>query len=155
MYGKLEPVCTRIFTTTETIINIKHKGFIMEQSTAVELGKLIKAQAMFERFRRDMQDDRDQMGAVLAFKICYELALRVMEAVLAAEGLEATSPKDIFRKAVVAKIIADPEVWFSFQGKRNLTAHAYEQDNLTAIVAIFDLFSAELNKLVEHCNVQK
>src|SRR5260221_3521616 len=105
----------------------------MEQSVG-ELGKLIKAQAMFERFRRDMQDDRDQMGAVLAFKICYELALRVMKAALVVKGLQATSPKEIFRQAVVAKLITDPEVWFSFQGKRNLTAHVYEQEHLMAIV---------------------
>lgn len=121
----------------------------MEQSATVELGKLIKAQAMFEQFRCDMQDDRDQMGAMQAFKICYELALRTMKAVLVTEGLEATSPKEIFRKAALVKIISDPELWFNFQEKRNLTAHAYEQENVTSIVAIFDLFSAELSKMVQ------
>jgi len=89
----------------------------MEQSAA-DLDKLIKAQAIFERFRRDMQDDRDQMGAVQAFKFCYELALRVMKAALAVQGLESTSPKDIFRKAASAKIIDDSEVWFNFQEKK-------------------------------------
>ena len=39
-------------------------------TAAIELSKLIKAQAMFERFRSGMQDDRDQMGAVQAFKFC-------------------------------------------------------------------------------------
>ena len=106
----------------------------MEQSATVELGKLIKAQAMFEQFRCDMQDDRDQMGAMHAFKMCYELALRTMKAALAAEGQKTTSPKEIFRKAALVKIIADPAVWFNFQEKRNLTAHAYEQENVTSIV---------------------
>jgi len=119
----------------------------MEQS-AVELGKLIKAQAMFERFRRDMQDDRDQAGAVQAFKVCYELALRIIKAALVAQRVEATSPKDIFRKAADAKIVDNADVWFNFQEKRNLTAHTYEQENFAVIVATFDLFSAELNKVI-------
>jgi nucleotidyltransferase substrate binding protein (TIGR01987 family) len=120
----------------------------MEQSTG-ELGKLIKAQAMFERFRRDMQDDRDQMGAVLAFKICYELALRVMKAALVVKGLEATSPKEIFRQAAVAKLIPDSEVWFGFQGKRNLTAHVYEQENLITVVESFDIFSLNIEEMIQ------
>jgi len=124
----------------------------MEQSAA-DLDKLIKAQAIFERFRRDMQDDRDQMGAVQAFKFCYELALRVMKAALAVQGLESTSPKDIFRKAASAKIIDDSEVWFNFQEKRSFTAHTYEQENLTIIVGTFDLFSLELNKMIQAVSI--
>ena len=124
----------------------------MEQSTA-DLDKLIKAQVIFERFRRDMQDDRDQMGAAQAFKFCYELALRVMKAALVAQGLEATSPKEIFRKAALAKLIDDSDVWFNFQEKRNLTAHTYEQENLTVIVGIFDLFSSELNKMIKAVSI--
>src|SRR6266404_6507916 len=124
----------------------------MEQSAA-DLDKLIKAQAIFERFRRDMQDERYQMGAAQAFKFCYELALRVMKVALVAQGLEATSPKEIFRKAALAKIIDDSDVWFNFQEKRNLTAHTYEQENLTVIVGIFDLFSLELNKMIQAVSI--
>jgi nucleotidyltransferase substrate binding protein (TIGR01987 family) len=124
----------------------------MEQS-AGELGKLIKAQAMFERFRRDMQDDRDQMGAVLAFKVCYELALRVMKALLVVKGLEATSPKDIFRKAAVAKIVPDSDVWFIFQENRNLTAHVYEQANLVTILESFDIFSLNINEIIQAASI--
>jgi nucleotidyltransferase substrate binding protein (TIGR01987 family) len=120
----------------------------MEQSAA-DLDKLIKAQVIFERFRRDMQDDRDQAGAVQAFKVCYELALRVMKAALTVQGLEATSPKEIFRKAVLAKIVDDSDIWFNFQEKRNLTAHTYEEENLAVIVGIFDLFSVELDKVIQ------
>jgi nucleotidyltransferase substrate binding protein (TIGR01987 family) len=120
----------------------------VEQATT-DLDKLVKVQAIFERFRRDMQNDRDQMGATQAFKMCYELALRVMKVALIAQGVEVTSPKDIFRKASLAKLIDDINAWFNFQEKRNLTAYAYEQENLTAIVESFDLFSRELDKLIQ------
>jgi len=124
----------------------------MEQSSTT-LSKLIKAQAIFERFRRDIHDDRDQMGATQAFKFCYELALRMMKTILAAQGVEVSSPKDIFRQACLKKLIDDVDVWFDFQVKRNLTAHAYEEENLIAIVNNFDLFSTELDKLIKIARV--
>lgn len=120
----------------------------MDQSS-IDLSKLLKAQAVFERFRQGMKDDRDQAGAVQAFEFCYELAWKMMKRFLTARGQETGSPKDTFRAAALEKLIDDPEVWFEFQKKRNLTVHTYEQENLDAIVAIFDLFSTELSTLIE------
>lgn len=114
----------------------------------ISIDKLLKAQATFERFRTDMQDDRDQAGAVQAFEFCYELAWKIMKRVLAARGQETGSPKDTFRKAALEKIILDPEIWFEFHQKRNLTTHTYEHENLVAIVASFDQFSKELDTLI-------
>jgi nucleotidyltransferase substrate binding protein (TIGR01987 family) len=120
----------------------------MEKKT-IDLSKLLKAQAVFERFRKDMKDDRDQTGAAQAFEFCYELSWKMMKRVLATQGIDTESPKDTMRKAALAKIIDDPEVWFDFQEKRNLISHTYEQENLEAIVAIFDLFSTELGKVIK------
>ncbi len=44
----------------------------------LDVSKLIKAQQVFERFRTDMKDDRDQAGAVQAFEFCYELSWKMM-----------------------------------------------------------------------------
>jgi nucleotidyltransferase substrate binding protein (TIGR01987 family) len=121
----------------------------MEQkSTMLDFSKLLKAQAVFERFRNNMKDDQDQAGAVQAFEFCYELAWKMMKRYLATQGVEVLSPKDTFRKAAVAHIIDDPEVWFDFQDKRNLTAHTYEQENVDTIIKVFDLFSLELNTII-------
>lgn len=115
----------------------------------IDFSKLLKAQAVFERFRQDMRDDRDEAGAVQAFEFCYELVWKMLKRVLATQGVEATSPKDTFRKAGLAKLIDDAEIWFDFLEKRNLTSHTYEQENLDAIVAIFDVFSEELDKAIK------
>ena len=120
----------------------------MEQS-AIDFSKLLKAQAVFERFRSNMGDDQYQAGAVQAFEFCYELAWKMMKRILTTQGVDASSPKDTFRKAALAKLIDDPEVWFDFLDKRNLTSHTYEQENVDTIIAIFDLFSAELDKVIE------
>ncbi|MCE5315948.1 MAG: nucleotidyltransferase substrate binding protein [Parachlamydia sp.] len=115
----------------------------------IDLTKLLKARAIFERFRQDMQDDRDQAGAIQAFEFCYELAWKMMKRALESRGQEVGSPKDTFRKAALEKLIDDPELWFEFQQKRNLTSHTYEQENVTAILSIFDKFSKELVELIQ------
>jgi nucleotidyltransferase substrate binding protein (TIGR01987 family) len=104
---------------------------------------------MFERFRKNMKDDQDEMGAVFVFKMCYELSWKILKRMLAAQGVESTAPRDVFRKAGIAHLIDNPDAWFSFIEKRHLTSHAYEQENLDAIVQSFDSFSAELDNLVK------
>ncbi len=118
-------------------------------SAALDFNNLVKAQTVFERFRKNMQDDRDQAGAVQAFKICYELSWKVMKRILAAQGVESTAPRDVFRKANLAQLLDNLENWFSFIEKRHLTSYTYDQENVDAIVESFDLFSAELNKTIE------
>ena len=116
----------------------------------IDLTKLIKAQRVFEEFRQDMKTDRDKAGAIQAFEFCYELSWKMMKRFLASRGQETGSPKDTFRKAAIEKLIKDPEIWFDFQKKRNLTSHTYEQENLEAIIAIFDHFSQELAILINN-----
>lgn len=115
----------------------------------INIDKLIKASDIFERFRVDMVTDRDQAGAVQAFEFCYELAWKIMKRFLEAQGFECGSPRDTFRKAALEKIINEPELWFEFQRKRNLTVHTYERENLDLIVSIFDTFSTEMSRLIQ------
>ena len=121
----------------------------------IDLSKIVKAQATFERFRKSMTDeDITQAGTVQAFEFCYELAWKMMKRFLSTQGIETLSPKDTFRKAALAKIIDNPEVWFDFQEKRNLTAHTYEQENLDTIINILDSFSTELNTVITRIKAQ-
>ena len=116
---------------------------------SIDFSKLLKAQAVFERVRKDMQDERDQMGAAQAFEFCSELAWKMMKRVLQSKGIDVVAPKDVIRQAALVKIVDDPEVWFDFHEKRNLTSHTYEQENLIAIVEVFDLFSTEFDKVIK------
>lgn len=60
----------------------------------MDISKLIKAKAIFERFRKDMLDDRDEAGAIQAFEFCFELAWKMMKRFLGERGQETGSPKD-------------------------------------------------------------
>lgn len=119
-------------------------------NSILNLDKLKKAQAIFEKFRQNMIDDRDKAGAVQAFEFCYELSWKVLKRVLQNRGQETGSPRDTFRKAAVEGVLQDPEIWFIFQQKRNLTVHTYESQNLDEIVGMFDSFSLELEKLLRN-----
>ncbi len=119
------------------------------EKLGTDFSNLLKAQSVFERFRQDMITDRDKAGAVQAFKVCYELSWKTMKHILTAQGVESTAPRDVFRKAALARLIDNPEEWFAFIEKRHLTSYTYEQENVDVIVSGFDSFSRELNALIE------
>jgi nucleotidyltransferase substrate binding protein (TIGR01987 family) len=115
----------------------------------LRIQKLKKAQNLFELYRKDMVTDRDKAGAVQAFEFCYELAWKTMKKFLEDRGQATGSPKDTFRKALEEQLIKDPELWFDFQEKRNLTVHTYEQACVDLVLKEFDVFSRELQLLIE------
>lgn len=93
---------------------------MLEKKTKVKIDKLINARKVFETFRKDIITERDEAGAIKAFEFSYELSWKMMKRVLAANGIDTTTPKDVFRAAASAKIIDNPEDWFDFQEMRNL-----------------------------------
>jgi len=123
---------------------------IKEASMKINITSLLKARDVFENFRKNLNTDQEKAGAVQAFESCYELSWKTMKRVLSFRGVEVTTPRDTFREAALAKLIENPEDWFDFIRKRNLTVHTYDQENLQAIVAILDVFSRELHKLIEN-----
>lgn len=46
---------------------------------SIDITSLLKARTVFERFRSDMKDDRDEAGAVQAFEFCYELTWKTLK----------------------------------------------------------------------------
>lgn len=124
----------------------------MDASEKIDITKLVKARDIFEKFRKNMVDDQSKAGAVQAFEFSYELSWKMMRRLLESRGLEVGSPKDTFRKAVLEKLIDDPEIWFEFQKKRNLTVHIYNEEAMEDVISTFDTFSIELNKLVNILN---
>ena len=127
---------------------------MMNSSEKIDISKGIKARDVFERFRKNLVTDQDKAGAVQAFEFSYELSWKIMKHFLESEGYdEITFPNDAFRKAVLMKLIDDPEVWFEFRRKRNLSSHIYDEEELESVLSIFDPFSFELNKLIDRLKV--
>ncbi|MBI2707195.1 MAG: nucleotidyltransferase substrate binding protein [Proteobacteria bacterium] len=120
----------------------------VDDSEKIDISHIVKAQKVFEQFRQDLTTDKDKTATVQAFEFCYELSWKLMKRVLNSRGLEVASPKDTFRQAALNHLIDDPELWFEFQKKRNLTVHSYNKENLEIIISIFDLFSKEMEQLI-------
>lgn len=113
-------------------------------NSKIDIGYIKKAQAVFEKFRQNLNSEQEKAGAVQSFEFCYELAWKLMKRILESRGLEVGSPKDTFRKAWEEGLITNPEIWFEFQQKRNLSVHTYNQDCLEDIIKSFESFSYEL-----------
>ncbi len=115
----------------------------------IDISNLLKARDVFERFRRHLESDQEKAGAIQAFEFCYELIWKTMKRVLEKKGIEVRSPRDCFREAGLNKLISDPEQWFIFLEKRNLSSHTYKEENVDAIVHIFPQFSAAMSEFIQ------
>ena len=67
-----------------------------------------------------------------------------MKRLLEERGKIANSPKETFRIAALEGFISDPEIWFDFLRKRNLTVHTYQESEADNIIAITESFSFEI-----------
>lgn len=74
------------------------------------------------------EDDLYLDATIQRFEFTFELALRLMKAVLEYEGIETTSPRSSIREAWKQHLINDAEKWLDMQVKRNLSSHTYNEE---------------------------
>ena len=117
-----------------------------------DITSLINARKKIEDYRQNLTTDKDKTAAIKAFEYCYELSWKMMKRILALRGKDVYSPRPIFREAALEQLIDNPEVWFEFQEKRNITSHVYNEVEMNAVVSMFETFSIELNKLITNLN---
>lgn len=121
----------------------------MQAFEKISIAKLLKAQKVFERFRKDICDDRDEAGAIQAFEFCYELAWKSIKKILQAGGVHnLVSPRDCIRAAAQKGWIDDPELWFSFIDARNTASYTYDQELVGEVLVVFPAFSLALEHLI-------
>lgn len=121
----------------------------------IDIENLIKARSNFERFRIDMQDDRDKAGAIQAFEYCFELSWKTLKRILDFQGVETRSPRDTIREAALNKLISNPEEWFIYLEKRNISSHTYKEENAESVISVFDKFSSAMTELVHNLESMK
>ena len=87
---------------------------------------------VLERLQSALQKepDADEIyldATIQRFEFSFELAWKLMKAVLEYESIEVSSPRSSIREGWKAGLIADAETWLDMQEKRNLTAHTYDE----------------------------
>ena len=76
-----------------------------------------------------------------------------MKRFLETRGKTANSPKETFRMAALEGFIDNPELWFDFLKKRNLTVHTYQEEEINKIILICPIFSNEIKKFLGNIGV--
>lgn len=118
------------------------------------ISPLLKAFAKFEVFRLNGNTEQERAGAIQAFEYCFELTWKIMKRLLEERGKSANSPKEVFRLAALEGFIQDPEVWFDFLKKRNLTVHTYEEKEALSVFSICPAFSSEVKRFLKAIGAQ-
>jgi nucleotidyltransferase substrate binding protein (TIGR01987 family) len=78
-----------------------------------------------------------------------------MRRLLEVRGQTLNSPREVIRAAALESFIDDPEMWFDFLKKRNMTVHTYQEKEAEDVLSVLEIFSAEVKKLVTPQVVKK
>ncbi len=110
---------------------------------------LIKVFDKFEAFRQNDKTEQERAGTIQAFEYCFELSWKIMKRLLEERGKIANSPREVFRMAALEGFIQDPELWFDFIKKRNMTVHTYQENQAKEVLEICPIFSKEIKGFLD------
>lgn len=91
-------------------------------------------------------------ASIQRFEFCIELTWKTLKKALAAEGIEANTPRECMSQAYASHWLTDETVWLMMLKDRNLTSHTYKEDlareihgrltgHLQAMQALYQLLS--------------
>jgi len=123
--------------------------FKKNSANIIDIQPLLSARKVLHDIVKDAENEYEYMGAVQAFEICYELAWTTLKKVLAFRGIEAYSPREVFRKSYLEGLIPNFDTWINYLKTRNLTVHTYNEDILHDVWNILPQFLKDLDKLVK------
>lgn len=103
--------------------------------------------------QKEPDDDMVLDATIQRFEFTFELAWKLLKALLDYEGIEATSPRSCIREAWKQHLIKNAEQWLDMQTKRDLSSHTYNEATALEIYRsikekYIDLLT-ELDQMVE------
>lgn len=114
----------------------------------IHITPLLKAADFLDNALKVAKSDLEIAGAIQGFKFCYELAWKTMKRILAYRGIEAHSPRQVFRLSAREDLIGDLNMWFEFIEKRSLTTHAYNLNVANEIFTFLPRFAEKLHMFI-------
>ena len=116
-----------------------------------EKGRLSALKMAFGRYREALlirSDELHRDGTIQRFEYTLENAWKALKAELLRRGVDANSPREVFRLSAREGLIGDVGMWFDFVEKRNLASHVYREEDAKAIEAIFETFERAVLELI-------
>src|SRR5207344_2790961 len=91
----------------------------------------------------------EKEGAIRRFEYCLELAWKAAREFLEDSGvrIEPVTPREVFRQATAAGIVADGEIWIDMLNHRTLLAHNYDG---VVLAEVSDAINARYFPGMEH-----
>jgi nucleotidyltransferase substrate binding protein (TIGR01987 family) len=71
---------------------------------------------------------------VKRFEFTYEMAWKALKRHLTFVGIEARSPRMVFKEAYIQNIIEDEDIWLDMIEQRNLSSHIYDEFEIREIL---------------------
>jgi nucleotidyltransferase substrate binding protein (TIGR01987 family) len=71
---------------------------------------------------------------VKRFEFTYEMAWKALKMHLTFVGIEARSPRMVFKEAYIQNIIEDEDIWLDMIEQRNLSSHIYDEFEIREIL---------------------
>ncbi len=120
----------------------------------INIDSLLKAFSKFDEFRQHTSTEQEKAGTIHAFEYCFELTWKTMKRLLNVRGQIANSPREVIRLAALENFIDDPERWFDFLKKRNMTTHTYDEKEAEAVLSILTDFASEMEIFFDRIKVE-
>ena len=89
----------------------------------IDITSLLKAQQAFKKALLEAKTELERDGVIQRFEFTFELFWKALKRILSFKGIDANSPREVFRQAAKQGLIEDPKVWFEFIKHRNINFH--------------------------------
>lgn len=122
--------------TTRFLLREEEEPYLCERESTDHFKALGNALERLGEILALQKTDREAIyrdAAIQRFEFCMELFWKVLKKILAKEGVEATTPRDVLRKAYQFKLIDDELLWLRMLTDRNLSSHLYQESLARAI----------------------
>ena len=87
-----------------------------------------------QSFKQEGFEDVFLDAVVKRFEFTYEMAWKALKRYLDYSGIDAKSPRDVFREAYALQIIKDENIWLDMIERRNLSSHIYDESEIVGIL---------------------
>jgi nucleotidyltransferase substrate binding protein (TIGR01987 family) len=98
-----------------------------------------------ERYIEDGYEDVYLEVLIKRFEFTYELMWKSLKRYLDFEGLEARSPRSVFKKAYELGLLKEEEIWLDMMETRNLTTHIYDEWQMKELASKIARFASVMS----------
>ena len=92
-------------------------------------------------------------ASIQSFEYTYELAFKMLrrqlEQIESAPEIERMNFRDLIRTGAEKGFIDEPQAWFDFREKRNLTSHAYDEPKAGEVYSALSDFAQRARFLID------